>query len=109
MRLSRSRRGKISIATARFSGIVAAGEEGFDVAGRLTQALPVLDQRDPDEPFAIFAKADARRYRHIGLFEQQLGEREAADRRGRRAGSAPRRTSSRRVSALPSRLGAARR
>src|SRR5271163_3721245 len=71
--------GKISVAGA-LDQVVAAGEEGFDVACRLTQALPVLDQGDTDEPFAIFAKADARRYRHIGLFEQQLGEREAAER-----------------------------
>src|ERR1700719_4184496 len=84
MLLTQSRH-KISVAGAQLKHVVAAGEKGFDVACRLTQALPVLDQGDTDEPVPVFAKADTRRYRHIGLFEQQLREREAANRaEGRR-------------------------
>jgi len=49
-----------------------------DVAGRLTDALLVLDQRDAHEPLAVLAKCNARRHRHLGLLDQQLGEFQAA-------------------------------
>src|SRR5260370_20710506 len=92
--LVRSRR-KISVAGAKFDQVVAAGEEGFDVACRLTEALSVLDERDTDEPLAIFAKADAWRHRHIGLFKQELGKREAPH--GREGGRDRRPSEHRRV------------
>src|SRR5439155_1773866 len=77
---ARCHRGRILAATARFGYLVTTREESLNIACGLPQSLPVLDQGDTDEPFAIFAKADTWRYRHIGLFEQQLGEPEAADR-----------------------------
>src|ERR1700676_1828817 len=65
---------------AQFGGVVAAGEERFDVARRLAQALAVLDQRDAHKPLAVLAEADPRRDRDIGPLEQELREGERADR-----------------------------
>src|SRR5262249_11555973 len=59
---------------AQLGGVVAAREERLDVARRLPQALAVLDERDPDKPLAIFAKAGAWRHRDIGALQQQLRE-----------------------------------
>ena len=73
---------------------VALGvQEAADVARRLADALLVLDQRDADIALAMLAEADARRHRHVGLLQQQLGELQAAQMRHSAAGSAPRRTS----------------
>src|SRR5690348_17410810 len=69
---ARRRRGKILAAAPRFGHVVTTREESLDVACGLAKALPILDQSDTDKPLAIFAKADAWRYRHVGLFEQQL-------------------------------------
>ena len=41
---------------------------------------------------AVLAEAEARRHRHVGLLDQELGELEAAELRGTAPGSAPRRT-----------------
>src|SRR5258708_35390647 len=57
-----------------------AFKEASDVAGGLTDALLVLDQRDPHESLPVFAEADARRNRHPGLLDQERGEFDAADR-----------------------------
>src|SRR6266851_1932783 len=64
---------------AQLREVVAAGEEGFDVAGCLTQALAVLDERDAHEPLAVLAEADPRRDGDIRAFEQKLREGEGAD------------------------------
>src|SRR5579863_4263592 len=48
----------------------------LDVAGGLAESLFVLDQRDADIAFAVFAEPDSRRYRDIGLFQQELRERQ---------------------------------
>src|SRR5205823_13029865 len=57
---------------AQFGEVVAAGEEGLDVAGGLAQTLAVLDEREAHEPLAVLAKANPRRDRDVGAFEQQL-------------------------------------
>src|SRR4051794_20007589 len=61
------RRGALGAAQLR--EVVAAGEEGLDVAGGLAQALAVLDKCDADESFAVLAETDTRRDRDIGAFE----------------------------------------
>src|SRR5438094_5429649 len=68
-----------ALGAAQFGEGVAAGEEGFDVAGGLAQALAVLDQRDAHEALAVLAEADPRRDRDIGAFEEELREGEGAD------------------------------
>ena len=55
-------------------------EEAPDVAGGLTDALLVFHERDAHEPLAVFAEADARRNRDVGLLDQQLGKFDAAER-----------------------------
>ena len=52
--------------------MVGAVEEAPQIARGLSDALLVLDQREAKEAFAIFAKADARRDREIGLFVSRL-------------------------------------
>ena len=52
-----------------FSG--AGFKKAPQVAGGLADALLVLDQRDPHEAFAVFAKANAGRNRDLGLLDQQ--------------------------------------
>src|SRR5262249_48620975 len=49
------------------------------VAGRLADALVVFEQRDPHIALALFAKRDARRYRELGLLNQQGRKLDAAD------------------------------
>src|SRR6202040_3872568 len=75
-----------------------------DVAGRLTNALLVFDERDADVAFAVFAKAGAGRYGDSGLLNQKRGEFDAAksaerfgywrpsEHRGRRRGYRPARS-----------------
>src|SRR6476619_7715191 len=58
---------------------LAPGEELLDAAGGLPDAVLVLHQGDADVALAVFAEAEARRYRHIGLLDQQLGELHAAE------------------------------
>src|SRR5947208_11702225 len=69
-----------ALGAAQLREVVAAGEEGLDVAGCLAQALAVLDEGDAHEPLAVLAEADAGRDRDIGAFEEELreGERAAA-------------------------------
>src|SRR5258708_1520889 len=50
-----------ALGAAQLGHVVAAGEEGFDVAGCLAQALAVLDQRDADKALAMLAETDPRR------------------------------------------------
>src|SRR5437764_340203 len=57
--------------TAQFRGVVAAGEEGLDVAARLPQPLAVFDEGDAHETLAVFAEPGAGRDRDIGPFQQQ--------------------------------------
>src|SRR5713101_5162581 len=71
---------KIVVAAAQLAHVVAAGEEGLDVARCLAQALAVLDEGDADETLTIFAKPDPRRDRDIGALEQEFRKSEAADR-----------------------------
>src|SRR6266542_2682754 len=73
------RRGGGPLLAAQFRRVVAARQEGLDVARRLAQPLPVLDQRDADKALAVFAEADTRRHRDIGPLQQQLVEGETAD------------------------------
>src|SRR6476646_2674773 len=47
-------------------------KETPDIAGSLTDALLVFHQCDAHEAFTVFAKADARRDRDLGLFHQEL-------------------------------------
>ena len=54
-------------------------EKRLDVAHRLADPLPVLDQGEPDMALAILAEADPGRDRDLGLLEQELAERERAD------------------------------
>src|SRR5665213_803180 len=54
-------------------------QEAADIARGLADALLVLDQRDANEPFAIFAETDAGRDREFGLLHQQRREFHAAD------------------------------
>ena len=54
------------------------GEETFDIAGRLPDALLVLHHRDADIALALFAKAHPCRHCDLGVLEQLLGEFEAA-------------------------------
>src|SRR6266851_6934720 len=68
-----------ALGPAQLREVVAAGEEGLDVARCLAQALAVLDERDAHEALAVLAKADPRRDRDIGAFEQKLREGERAD------------------------------
>src|SRR5713226_4193910 len=68
-----------ALGAAQFGEVVAAGEEGLDVARCLAQALAVLDERDAHEALAVLAKADPRRDRDIGAFEQKLREGERTD------------------------------
>src|SRR5262249_7646864 len=63
-------RSNVAVAAAQLGDVVAAREEGSDVARRLAQALSVLNQGDAYEAFAMFAKGDPRRHRDIGLLEQ---------------------------------------
>src|SRR5437879_3338868 len=51
-----------------------------DVAGGLADALLVLDQRDADISFAVFAEADAGRDRDLGLLDQEGREFDRAER-----------------------------
>ena len=67
-------------------------EEGLDVAHRLADAVPVLDQGDAHIALAVLAEADAGRDRDLGLLEQQLGRTRASRARGTARASAPRRT-----------------
>src|SRR3954454_16834146 len=55
-------------------------EEAADVAGGLPNALFVFDQRQTHVVVPALAEADARRDRDIRLFDEQLGELEAAER-----------------------------
>src|SRR4051812_38828002 len=59
-------RRRCAVGAAQFGEGIAAGEEGFDVAGCLAQALAVFDQRDADEALAVLAEPDPRRDRDIG-------------------------------------------
>src|SRR5256885_6356106 len=72
-------RGRGAHRAAQFRGVIASLQEGFDVAGRLPQALAVLDERDADKPLAIFAKTGAGRDGDIGALQQQLRKPEAAE------------------------------
>src|ERR1700730_8187181 len=55
-----------------------AFKEAPDITRGLTDALLVLDQRDPHVSFPILAKADTRRDRHACLLDQERGELDAA-------------------------------
>ena len=54
------------------SGRICRGKKLFDIAHRLADALFVLDQRDADIALTVLAKANTRRYCHLGLLRQQL-------------------------------------
>ena len=49
-------------------------KEATDVAGGLTDALLILDQRDAHVTLAELAETNAGRYGDLGLFDQQGGE-----------------------------------
>src|SRR6266702_3672557 len=68
-----------ALGAAQLREVVAAGEEGLDVARCLAQALAVLDERDAHEPLAVLAEADPGRDGDIGPFEEELREGECAD------------------------------
>src|SRR6185295_17498309 len=57
----------------------ALRHEALDVAYRLPQPLAVLDQRDAHIALAVFAEAQARRHRHLGVAQEQLRELDAAE------------------------------
>src|SRR5437867_2176871 len=58
---------------------VRSAAQLLEPAQRLADPLLVLDEREPHVAFAVFAEADARRYRHLGLLNQELGELERAE------------------------------
>src|SRR5712691_10752687 len=68
-----------ALGAAQLWEVVAAGEEGLDVAGCLAQALAVLNERDADKALAVLAETNSGRDGDIGAFEQELGEGERAD------------------------------
>src|SRR6058998_1665053 len=53
--------------------------ELLEPAERLADPLLVLDEREPHVALAVLAEADARRDRHLGLLNQELGELERAE------------------------------
>src|SRR5262249_55031061 len=58
----------------------AASAQGFlDTAHRLPDAVLVRDQREPHEPLAALAEADAGGDGDLGLREEELGELERAE------------------------------
>src|SRR6185312_15768728 len=77
--LLRRRGGRGAHRAAQLRRVVAPLEERLNIARRLPQPLPVLDERDADKPLAIFAKAGAGRDRDIGALQEQLRETEAAE------------------------------
>src|SRR6266436_10222982 len=54
-------------------------KKAADIARGLTDALLVLHQRDAHVSFAVFAEADARRHRDLGLFDQECRKFDAAE------------------------------
>src|SRR5262249_50238855 len=54
-------------------------KKAADIAGRLTNALLVLDERNTHKTFAALAETGSRRYRDFGLFYKQLRELNAAE------------------------------
>src|SRR5262249_55226064 len=54
-------------------------ERAPDAAHRLTDAVLVLDEREAHEALTTGAEPDARRHRHLGVADEQLGELEAAE------------------------------
>src|SRR3569833_4784954 len=56
-----------------------AGQIALHVARGLAQPLFVLDHREADIAYAVFAIADARRDRDLGMGQKLLGEFEAAE------------------------------
>src|SRR6266481_3870813 len=93
-------------AAPQLGDVVADGEKGLDVARRLAQALTVLDQGDADEALAIFATTVPRRH---GPVRVGPSRRRGCRSPERRAGWAPRRTSSPWVPGYAIRPGANRR
>src|SRR5579863_3778772 len=49
-----------------------------DIPHRLAQSMRILHQRYAHEPLTVFAEPKARRYRHLGARQQELGELHAA-------------------------------
>src|SRR6185436_17679724 len=54
-------------------------EKTADIARGLANTLLVFHQRDANKAFAVFAEANARRDRYVGLLHQQLGKFDAAE------------------------------
>src|ERR1700736_165410 len=75
---------KSSAALGEGDDVVQLFRRGFkepaQVAGRLPDALLVLDQRTANEPLAVLAEADAGRHRELGLLDQQGRELDGAKR-----------------------------
>ena len=76
-----------------------------DVAHRLPQPMPVLDQRQADIALAILAEADAGSHGDLGLLEQQLGEAQRAQGAERLRHRRPAEHGGRRAGHLPAGLG----
>src|SRR5262252_4460221 len=55
-------------------GIAGTGEEFFDIAGCLADAVLVLHQRNAHKSLAVLAKAEARGDGDVGLLHQELRE-----------------------------------
>src|SRR5262245_31468601 len=54
-------------------------QETLDIAGRLTNTLLVFHECNAHKALAVFAEADARRNRDVGLLHQKLGKFHAAE------------------------------
>src|SRR5262245_63319964 len=60
-------------------GFVRPGEELFDAARGLADAMLVLHQGDAHIAFAILAEAEAGRHGYVGLVDEHLGELDGAE------------------------------
>src|SRR5258705_9229958 len=56
----------------------SAFKKAANIAGRLTNALLVLDERNAHEALAALAEAGARRHRDLSFFDQELRKLDTA-------------------------------